>query len=114
MTGRCRCRSTAPRKSKPHHSGSEKFVAPLLEMTPVALAGPGVSRPTASTDAAGTPATSSASAMAAPIASRAATGPVADAARRLDHVIDQEHTVVGEHRRVRLGAADIEPDDDGS
>jgi hypothetical protein len=35
--------------SKPHHSRWEKLVAPFDEMTPVALAGPGVSSPTART-----------------------------------------------------------------
>jgi hypothetical protein len=37
-------------KSKPCHAGSEKFVEPLEQMTPSALAGPGVPRPTARTD----------------------------------------------------------------
>src|SRR5262245_53073532 len=49
MTGSSRRSASAPRKSKPHHAGCEKFVAPFEEITPSALAGPGVSRPTART-----------------------------------------------------------------
>ena len=39
------CASSAPRKSKLRQPGCAKFVDPRCEMTPSALAGPGVSRP---------------------------------------------------------------------
>src|SRR5580704_6918601 len=45
--------------SKPRQPAWPKFVAPLDEMTPSRLAGPGVSRPTARTDVLGTPVSSS-------------------------------------------------------
>src|SRR6266545_853758 len=48
-TGNPRRSSSAPRKSNPRHSGWEKLVEPREEITPVALAGPGVSSPTAVT-----------------------------------------------------------------
>src|SRR6266536_579040 len=43
--------SSAPRKSNPRQAGCEKLVAPFEEITPSALAGPGVSSPSARTDA---------------------------------------------------------------
>ena len=48
---------------------------PVTRSRPVALAGPGVSRPTASTAASGTPAASSAASIDTAMASRAASGP---------------------------------------
>src|ERR1700722_10028539 len=55
MTGSPVRSASAPRMSKPPQPASPKFVAPLEEMTPSALAGPGVSRPIARTAASGTP-----------------------------------------------------------
>ena len=55
MTGSPIRSASAPRISKPPQPASPKFVAPLEEMTPSALAGPGVSRPIARTAASGTP-----------------------------------------------------------
>src|SRR5271155_659043 len=55
MTGSPTRSASAPRISKPPQPASPKFVAPLEEMTPSALAGPGVSRPIARTAASGTP-----------------------------------------------------------
>ena len=81
-------------------------------MTPVALAGPGVSSPTASTASGATPATSTACRMAIADGSDRRCRSLANAARGLDHPVDQELTVVGEHRRVRLGSPDIEPHHD--
>src|ERR1700731_532237 len=49
MTGSPTRSASAPRISKPPQPASPKFVAPLEEMTPSALAGPGVSRPIART-----------------------------------------------------------------
>src|SRR5512133_4227049 len=50
MTGSPSRSARAPRMSKPRQPTWEKLVAPLEEMMPSALAGPGVSRPTARTD----------------------------------------------------------------
>ena len=50
--GRCRA-SRAPRMSKPCQETWEKFVEPFDEITPSALAGPGVSSPTARTRVSG-------------------------------------------------------------
>ena len=61
--------------SKPHHSGVEKLVAPRDEITPSALAGPGVSRPTARTAARGVPVAASTDSSAPTIASTAICGP---------------------------------------
>src|SRR5438105_4782246 len=49
MTGRRRRASSAPRKSNPPQPSCPKFVEPFDEITPSALAGPGVSSPTART-----------------------------------------------------------------
>src|SRR5690349_188791 len=61
--------------SKPHHSRCEKFVAPFDEITPSALAGPGVSRPTAATRDSGTPVSERMLVSASASASMAAAGP---------------------------------------
>src|SRR5690348_817264 len=61
--------------SKPRHSGWLKFVEPLDEITPSALAGPGVSRPTATTAEGGSPVWASTDSNAWRSASRAAGGP---------------------------------------
>src|SRR5579884_1236866 len=50
-TGSCSRAWSAPRKSYPRQTGWEKLVEPFDESTPSALAGPGVSRPTAATEA---------------------------------------------------------------
>ncbi|MEZ5251054.1 MAG: hypothetical protein R2713_18100 [Ilumatobacteraceae bacterium] len=50
-TGNPSSTSSALRMSNPHHSGAEKLVAPRADNTPVALAGPGVPSPTATTSA---------------------------------------------------------------
>ena len=75
MTGRPSAPSTAARKSNPHHSGWAKLVAPRLEMTPSALAGPGVSSPTATTLLRATPVREIAAVNTSRIASIAAAGP---------------------------------------
>src|SRR6516164_9008389 len=49
MTGSPRRSASAPRISNPPQPASPKLVAPFDEMTPSALAGPGVSRPIART-----------------------------------------------------------------
>src|SRR5580693_10542364 len=59
MTGSPTRSASALRISKPPQPASPKFVAPLEEMTPSALAGPGVSRPIARTAASGTPVSAS-------------------------------------------------------
>src|SRR6266508_1236648 len=55
MTGMPSLASNAPRISKPYQSGCAKLVAPRADNTPSALAGPGVSRPTATTADLGVP-----------------------------------------------------------
>ena len=89
-----------------------KFVEPRAEITPSALAGPGVSSPTARTAARAVAVTPSTSSIASSIAAIAAGRPVEHAARHLDHVIDEEPPVVVEHRGVGLRPPDIEPDHD--
>ena len=67
--------SSAVRMSKPPQPASPKFVAPLDEMTPSALAGPGVSRPIAATLASGVPVKASTYSTASVSALRALSGP---------------------------------------
>src|SRR5579859_626418 len=65
----------APRMSKPRHSGWEKLVDPLEEITPSALAGPGVSSPTAATRERSMPVSARIPSSASASASTATTGP---------------------------------------
>src|SRR2546423_109412 len=74
-TGRPTRASRAPRKSKPRQAGAEKLVDPLDEMTPVALAGPGVSRPTAATADRAVPVSARMLSIASASASTATSGP---------------------------------------
>ena len=61
--------------SKPRQAGSAKFTAPRVEITPSALAGPGVSRPTARTASRRTPVRPSTPVNASLSASMATAGP---------------------------------------
>ena len=97
--------------SKPRHSGWLKFVEPLDEITPSALAGPGVSRPTATTAPGGSPVCASTASNAWRSASRVAAGPLQHPARGLAQVVDEEPAEAVEHGRVGRGAADVEADD---
>ncbi len=74
-TGMPRRTSSARRTSKPRHSALAKLVAPFDEMTPSAVTGPGVSRPTARTAARGVPVNSSTSSSDRASASIALSGP---------------------------------------
>src|SRR5690242_1197922 len=65
----------AVRKSKPRQATWEKFVEPLDEITPSALAGPGESIPTAATWESGTPVMERTLVIASASASTAASGP---------------------------------------
>ena len=75
MTGTPSRPSSTPRNSKPCHAAWEKFVAPLEEITPSTLAGPGVPRPTARTDSRATPVRPSTWSTASMRAPTAASGP---------------------------------------
>src|SRR5262245_42233732 len=61
--------------SNPRQAGWEKLVAPLDEITPSALAGPGVSSPTASTEARTVPVSARIASNASARASTATSGP---------------------------------------
>ena len=74
-TGRPSRSSRAARMLKPPQPGWRKLVAPLEDRTPSALAGPGVSSPTAVTAARSTPVTSSTCANEAASDSIATSGP---------------------------------------
>ena len=74
-TGSAIRRSSAPRTSNPRQASLAKFVAPRAAITPSALTGPGVSRPTARTRARGVPVISSTCSSDRASASIAFSGP---------------------------------------